>query len=174
MPFPQSGQKDLPWPTSTAELAPAERLIVWSFRRWVLGLRQNTAEHWNLVWNEFSRQLGNQDGRDALSGFAGMVKTLQCNARRRICYHQPCCPYLGADEVSIVCFVAACQSGQLRLAHALAEWLIKSEATEEMIEAGSRLADGMRDHGLAFPERCSTAAKLLPKVDVPLSAAMLH
>lgn len=174
MSFPQTNHTNLHQPTSTSELDPAERFIVWSFRRWVQGLRQNTADHWNFVWNEFARQLGSEDGHNALSGFAGMVKTMQCNARRRICYHQPCCPYLGADEVSIVCFVAACQRGHLQLARSHAEWLIKSEGMEEMIEAGSRLANGMRQHGLVFPERCSMAPKLPPKVDVPLTAAMFH
>ena len=47
-----------PWPTSMSELDPSERLIVWAFRRWVLGLRQNNGEHWAFVWNEFARQFG--------------------------------------------------------------------------------------------------------------------
>lgn len=174
MSFPQPGQKDLPWPTSTSELDPAERLVVRSFRRWVLGLKQNTADHWDYVWEEFASQLGPQDGRDALSGFAGMVKALQCNARRRICYHQPCCPYLGADEVSIVCFVAACQNGELCLARSLVEWLIKSEGTEEIIEAGRRLAEGMHRHGLTFPERCGAPSIPAETFDVPQSGTMLH
>ncbi len=174
MPFPKPGQRNQPWPTSMNELDPSERLVVWSFRRWVLGLKQNTAAHWDFVWNEFARQLGSQDGREALSGFACMVKALQCNARRRIHYHQPCCPGLGADEVSIVCFVAACQNGQLGLARALAQWLVKPDGSDEMITAATRLAEGMQSHGLVFPERCGAPAMPHTTEFVPQAAAALH
>lgn len=157
-----------------AELNSSEQFVVWSFRRWVLGLKQNTGDHWNFVWNEFSRQLGNQDGRDALSGFAGLIKTIQCNARRRVCYHQPCCACLGADEVSLVCFVAACQHGQRRLARSLAEWLVTGEGIGDMLEAGCRLAEGMRRHGLVLPERCGDAVQAQQRESQPKIAAQLH
>ena len=167
-------QDALPWPSSTAELAPSEQFVVWSFRRWVLGLKQNTGDHWNFVWNEFARQLGSQDGRDALSGFAGLIKTIQCHARRRICYHQPCCGSLGADEVSLVCFVAACQSGQRRLARSLAEWLVTGEGIGDMLEAGFRLAEGMRRHGLILPERCGESRPIPQDTFAPKLTAQLH
>ena len=162
------------WPTSTTELDPSEQFIVWSFRRWVLGLKQNTGDHWNMVWNEFARQLGSDDGRDALSGFALIIKALQCYARRRITYHQPCCPYLGADEVSLVCFIAACQNGETRLSRSLAEWLVKAEGAGEMMEAGHRLADAMRQHGLLFPPRIKTPAAAQRAPETPQPLAMLH
>ena len=174
MSLSQAGQNELPWPTSTGELEPAEQFIVWSFRRWILGLKQNTGDHWNLVWDEFARQLGPMDARNALSGFAGLVKAMQCNARRRICYHQPCCPYLGADEVSVVCFVSACQNRQHRLAQSLAEWLVKADGTGDMLESGCRLAEGMRRHGLLLPERCGGTTPPLQEMDRPQAAARLH
>lgn len=174
MPSLQTGRKDLPWPSSTLELDLSERFIVWSFRRWVLGLKQNSAAHWDMVWSEFSRQLGDQDGRDALSGFAGMVKALQGSARRRVRHHPPCCPYLAADEVCILCFVTACQNGQLQLARSLAEWLVKTQGVEEMVAAGRRLGELMQCHGLVCPERRSERPSPRAREDSPQSVAMLR
>jgi len=139
------------------ELDPSERLIVWSFRRWVLGLRENRGEHWSFVWNEFARQFGAPAGKEALSGFAALIKGLQCHARRMVHHHQPCCPCLGADEASVMCLVAACQSRQLARARALAEWLVEPDGVGELLQAGTRLAHIMRQHALIFPERAGHA-----------------
>jgi hypothetical protein len=143
-----------PWPTSTPELDPSERLIVWAFRRWVLGLYQNAGEHWSFVWNEFARQFGAKDGKEALSGFAGLIKGLQCYARRTIHHHQPCCPCLCVDELCLVRLVAACQNREPQLARALAEWMVQPDGAGELLEAGTRLAQVMRRHALHFPQRC--------------------
>lgn len=141
------------WPTSMNELDPSERLIVWAFRRWVLGLRENRGEHWSFVWNEFARQFGAREGKEALSGFAALIKGLQCHARRMVHHHQPCCPCLGADEAAVMCLVAACQSHQLSRARTLAEGLVEPDGVGELLQAGSRLARVMRRCALIFPER---------------------
>lgn len=147
-----------PWPTSMAELAPAERFVVWCFRRWVLGLRENNSGHWSLVWNEFARQLGACDGKAALSDFANLVRGLQCYARRTIHHHQPCCPCLGADEARIISLVAACQNGRTHLARALVEWMVEPDGAGELFEAAIRLAQVMRRHALNLPERTGKVA----------------
>ncbi|MFQ5784533.1 MAG: hypothetical protein ACE5H8_06885 [Alphaproteobacteria bacterium] len=136
-----------------AELDPAERLIVWAFRRWVLGLLENKGGYWSCVWNEFARQFGARDGKEALSSFATLIKGLQCYARRTIHHHHPCCPCLGADEVSLICFVAACQNRRPQLARSLAEWMVHPDGAGELLEAGIRLAQAMRRHALNLPER---------------------
>ena len=64
------------------ELDPPARLVVWAFRRWILGLRQNSGLHWSLVWNEFAGRLGTHDGRVAMSGFTEMMQHFQRHARR--------------------------------------------------------------------------------------------
>lgn len=149
-----------PWPTSTRELTVGEHLLVWSFRRWVLGLRANDGGHWSLVWNEFARQFGPRDGRAALSAFARLIHTLLCRARRTLRHHQPCCPCLGADEVRIVALVAACQNGGP--ARALAEELAAPSATGDLLDAGGRLARIMARRNLALPAR-AMPPRTLPK-----------
>jgi hypothetical protein len=139
------------------ELDSSERLIVWSFRRWVLGLRENRGEHWSLVWNEFTRLFGAREGKEALSGFAALLKGVQCHARRTIHHHQPCCPCLGDDEAAVMRLVAACQSHQLLRARSIAEWLVEPDGVGEILQAGTRLAHIMRQHALILPDRAGGA-----------------
>lgn len=149
----------VPWPTTVAELEPAERFIVWSFRRWVLGWAQGNAEHWSLVWAEFTRQFGDQAGKDATAAFAGVIDVLRWRARRAIHHHQPCCPCLAADEVCILVLVAAAQHDHATLARAVSRWLVTPEAVPSLADAGTRLAQCMREHGLALPDRASRGAQ---------------
>jgi len=139
------------------ELGDAERFVVWSFRRWVLGLRQNDGGHWDFVWHEFEKQLGTDDGKLALASFARLVGSLQCHARRPICHHQPCCACLGTDEVWLVCVVAACQLRRERLAGDLIAWIVAPEGAETLLEAGLRLGELMRGHALHVPLRVGRA-----------------
>jgi len=74
-------------PTTLGQLDLAERLVVWSFRRWVSG-----TENWGLVEHEFRRQFAQAAAPGALRSFAMFVEALRCYARRVIRYHQPCCP----------------------------------------------------------------------------------
>ena len=93
-------------------------------------VQHNDGGYWSQVWNEFARQFGAKDGKEALSGFAGMVKGLQCHARRAVRHHRPCCP-------------------------CLAEWLVQPEGAGELLQSGSRLAQVMRRHALHLPERAA-------------------
>ena len=142
-----------PWPTSTTELDASEQLIVWAFRRWALGLRRNDSTHWSLVWNEFARQFGVADGKEAMSAFAGLVRGLLAHARRTMRHHEPCCASLGADEVALVAFVSACQHRDPHRARRLAEWLARRDGAGELLEAGIRLGRVMRRRGRMLPVR---------------------
>jgi len=141
------------WPTSMMELDVSERLIVWAFRLWVQGLRRNDGTQWALVVKEFGRLFKGSDGTAALAGFARLIDGLRHSARRTVRLHQACCPCLTADEVSLVCFVAACQRPAASLARVRAESLVRAEGVGDMLQAGSRLAGFMRRHGLLLPQR---------------------
>ncbi len=153
----------VPWPTTLSELEPAERFVVWSFRRWVLGWSHSDAHHWSLVWAEFTRQFGAAAGRDATAAFAGVIDVLRWRARRAIHHHQPCCPCLAADEVCILVLVAAAQHGHAALAHAVSRWLVTPEAVDALADAGFRLADCMGQHGFTLPDRATRGAADAPR-----------
>lgn len=136
-----------------ADLEPGEEILVRAFRRWVLGLRENTGEQWSSVWNDFARRFGARDAKEALTGLAGIVKGLQCHARRTIHHHHPCCPRLHADEVSIVCFVAACQDRRTRSVRALAEWMVHLDGVGDLLAGGLSVAGILGRHALRLPQR---------------------
>jgi hypothetical protein len=138
---------------SFAALAPAERLLVWGFRRWAAGFAHDCCRQWGLVWREFRRELGADDGKRALVAFAALFKQLMLHGRRTIHYHQPCCPCLGADEAWLVALVAACQHGRSARARDLAEAMVAAEGAGDLLEAGSALAARLSARSLFLPYR---------------------
>lgn len=152
--FNPSGHRTSPaWPTSMPELEPAEALIVWAFRRWALGIRQNCGCHVSMVSMEFSRQLDGPEAEQAIGSFALLIRRLQEHARRRIRHHQPRCPCLGIDEAWLVCLIGACQRGELRRARTLAEWMVHADGIGDLLHAATRLGRVMGRHGLVIPCR---------------------
>lgn len=140
-------------PDSTLELEEAEHLLVWALRRWLAGLQGNSAQQWSMVWNDFAKRFGAEDGRKGLAGLAALVKELQISARRTIHHLPPCCRFLGADELSVLGFVGACQRGDWALARAQAEWLVRADGIGGLLEAGVRLSAVLSAHSLHLPER---------------------
>ena len=165
-------KRPIPWPTNLEALTPAEALVVRSFRRWVKGLHENTAAYWSTVWDEFAGRFGGAAGRAALTDFAMLVRAIQTGARRRISYHQPCCPCVGGDEAAVVGFIAACQRRNWPLARARAQWLVRDETIGEMISAGAALAAKLADHDEWFPDRLPPAP--VPVDDEPPRPRQVH
>ncbi len=145
-------------PTTLGELDLAERLVVWSFRRWVSG-----TENWALVDHEFRRQFAEPAAKAALKSFAMFVEALRCHARRVIRYHQPGCPCLGCDEVCVLTLVTAAQAGDRNLAQATGRWLVRPEGLEALIDAAEALAQAMAHQDLRLPRRIGDDAKPLAR-----------
>ena len=143
-------------PTTLGELDLAERLVVWSFRRWVSG-----TENWSLVDHEFRRQFGEGAAHGALRSFAMFVEALRCHARRVIRYHQPGCPCLGCDEVCVLTLVTAAQSEDRNLAQATGRWLVRAEGVAPLLEAAAALGRAMARRELCLPRRIGDDAKPL-------------
>src|SRR3546814_20531643 len=74
------------WPTSVQELAEAERLVLWSFRRWVSG-----PEQLPMLAREFDRQFRRSDARPPLLGLEAALTALRRHARRTLVHTKPCC-----------------------------------------------------------------------------------
>src|SRR3546814_17814351 len=83
------------WPTSVQELAEAERLVLWSFRRWFSG-----PEPLPMLAREFDRPFRRSAARPALLALDDALNALRRNARPPIVHNQPFCPCLGAAEQS--------------------------------------------------------------------------
>ncbi len=145
------------WPTTIDELEPAERLVVLSFRRFVLG---HSGRHRHLrmrIQHELFASLGNGDGEMALVFLGRLVRCLRGHARRAFSLHAPCYPGLGVDEAWVVCLVAACQNGQPHLARALARWMIKPSAYDDLMHVSIGFARILRRNAVTLSLRVDPA-----------------
>ncbi|MFC3678235.1 hypothetical protein [Ferrovibrio xuzhouensis] len=145
------------WPTSVQELAEAERLVLWSFRRWVSG-----PEQLPMLAREFDRQFRRSDARPALLALDAALTGLSRHARRTIVHHQPCCPCLGADEVCFVSIVAALQGGAPQAARAMAQWLVRAPGLEAFVAPLDEFAACLTGSGLDLPYRTRQRPSLEP------------
>lgn len=143
------------WPTSVQELAEAERLVLWSFRRWVSG-----PEQLPMLAREFDRQFRRSEAQPALLALDAALTGLSRHARRTIVYHQPCCPCLGADEVCFVSIVAALQGGAPQAARAMAQWLVRAPGLEAFVTPLDDFAACLTGSGLDLPYRTRQRAPL--------------
>ena len=147
-------------PTSLSELELAERLVVWSFRRWVSG-----TENWALVEREFRRQFADTAAQGALRSFAMFVEALRCHARRVIRYHHPGCPCLGGDEICVLTMITAAQAGDTNLARATGRWLVRSAGLEPLTRAAGALGRAMARQDLHLPRRIGDDARSVPRLE---------
>lgn len=145
-------------PTTLGELDLPERLVVWSFRRWVSG-----TENWALVEREFRRQFADGAAHGALRSFAMFVEALRCHARRVIRYHQPGCPCLGCDEVCVLTMITAAQAGDLNLAKATGRWLVRAEGLDDLMQAAGALGLAMARQDLRLPRRIGDDTRPVPR-----------
>ncbi len=140
-------------PTLMDELVPGERLVVWAFRRWVVGWKTGDHRQWDRVWSEFCFKLGSHTAREALTAFSAIMTTIRQNARRPIQHHQPCCPCIGADEVALASLIAAAQRGETAVARGIAVWLVRGDAVDTMVRNATVIADRLHEAGDTLPDR---------------------
>ena len=145
-------------PTTLGELDLPERLVVWSFRRWVSG-----TENWALVEREFRRQFADSAAHGALRSFAMFIEALRCHARRVIRYHQPGCPCLGCDEVCVLTMITASQAGDTNLAKATGRWLVRAEGLDDLMQAAGALGQAMARQDLHLPRRIGDDTRPVPR-----------
>lgn len=145
-------EEEGPLPTRVDRLEPAERLLVMALRRWIVGWTSEDLRHWERVWDEFSRALGAQAGRGALTALSSLLSVLRGGARRPIRYHQPCCPMLHADEVALLGVVAAALHGESP-AVIRASWLVRADACAPLAAHAAELGSRLAAAGLVMPDR---------------------
>lgn len=143
----------LPWPKLKSDLAPAERLVVEAFRRWLLGAQESRGQHWAMAWNEFAELLGPADGRAGFAGLVAIMREIGEHGRRTLRYHPVCCPCVSSDELWLIGVVAACQRGDLNRAQRQAEWMVQGDGIGDVLGAACNLACALKAHDLIMPVR---------------------
>ncbi len=147
-------------PSSLEQLSESERLLVWSYRRWIVGMRTHEEIHWTLVWREVSCIFGADSVRSVLGGLQSMIAGFGLYSRRRLRLHPPCCGHICTDEFSIVALIGACQRRDYRTARGIAEWLVREEGMSGVLEGAGRIATVLSEHRLYLPDRSSRQNEL--------------
>jgi len=145
-----------------AEQDDAETLVLWAFRRWLLGLRYRAPEQWETVWRNLRRRCGEAAGREATAALAEMIQELGRTAKRTVTHHQPCCSSIGDDEAVLLVLLAACQRGVVLLAQTAAQALSGTLHVDALVLAAMRFAEAFHERGLMLPYRDLPPAAALP------------
>lgn len=143
-------------PSRMEELSEGERLIVWCYRRWIVGMQTHEEGHWIRVWRELGCTLGLEGARTTLGGLQRLIREVATHARRPVRLHPPCCGMICADELSVVGLIGACQRHDHQRARHLAEWLVRAEGVGDIIEAARIVADALADRRFFLPNRIVT------------------
>jgi hypothetical protein len=155
-------------PDHAAAYNDVETLVLWSFRRWVLGVRHGTPEQWDTVMRSLQRRCGEAAGREATAALAEMIEELRRTARRVITHHQPCCSAIADDEAVLLVLLGACQRGDILLAPTAAQMLSGALHADAVTLAAMRFAEALHERGLMLPYRDLPGATTAP------AAASIH
>lgn len=147
-------------PSLLKEISESERLLVWSYRRWIAGMRSREEAHWKLVWREVNCIFDADSARSILGGLQSIIAGIGLHARRTLRLHPPCCGYICADELSFVTLIGACQRRDYRTARGIAEWLVQEEGMSGVLEGAGRIATVLSEHRLYLPDRSSRQNEL--------------
>ena len=149
-----TGLPNKPPPRRLDELGETEAMVLRCLRHWLAGFQHQDHLAWSMAWNDLAGSLGAQRARLALTALTGLVRALCGHRRRIISYHQPCCPCLGADELSVLSLIADCQSDASgETAHLRAAWLVTPAGVPTLVAAARRFSDSLGEHELRIAGR---------------------
>ena len=139
-------------PVGLDQLAPAERLVLWWFRCWILGGHPDGRMRLRAARQSIEDHLG-ADADRFLSLLARVVVVLRGHARTSFPVHAPCCPCLGPHEAAVLTLISAHQYEQGGLVGAFGRWLVHEDGRPALAEAMGAVSELLFWHGLMLPCR---------------------
>lgn len=138
----------------------AEWLVGVGFRCWLAGYDTGDIACWETGWNEYSRVLGAERAKRAVTELACWVRAVRASASRKIEYYPFGCAGFCADECMAISLIAASQHHRCPAMRACALALTGSDLVEPVINAANTFADAMQEaEQLLSPE---AVAALMP------------
>lgn len=129
--------------TYVAPRSGAEWLVGVGFRCWLAGYETGDIACWEKGWNEYSRALGTERAKRAVTELACWVKAVRASASRRIEYSPYGCPGFCADECMAISLIAASQHHRCPAMRACALALTGSDLVDPVIDAANAFADAL-------------------------------
>ncbi len=135
------------------DLSAPEQLLICTYRRWIVGMRTNNEAQWNLAWSDLAECMGSRTTQSILSGLQSIILGIGTYARRPARLHPPCCGFVGADEISFITLIGACQRREHKLSRRIAEWMVTRNGTANMLEGAGRIANALAEREIYLPDR---------------------
>ncbi|MGE5260237.1 MAG: hypothetical protein ACM3MH_05085 [Actinomycetota bacterium] len=123
----------------------AERLVGVGFRCWLAGYDTGDISCWEHGWNEYSRVLGAERAKRAVTELACWVRAVRSSAARKIEYYPFACSGFGTDECMAISLIAASQHHRCPAMRACALALTGSDLVEPVISAANVFADVLEE-----------------------------
>ena len=125
--------------------ARAEWLVGVGFRCWLAGYDTGDIACWETGWNEYSRALGAERAKRAVTELACWVRAVRASASRKIEYFPYGCAGFCADECMAISLIAASQHQRCPAMRACALALTGSDLVDPVIDAANAFADVMQE-----------------------------
>ena len=125
--------------------ARAEWLVGVGFRCWLAGYDTGDIACWETGWNEYSRALGAERAKRAVTELACWVRAVRASASRKIEYFPYGCAGFCADECMAISLIAASQHQRCPAMRACALALTGSDLVDPVIDAANAFADAMQE-----------------------------
>jgi hypothetical protein len=122
----------------------AEWLVGVGFRCWLAGYDTGDIACWENGWNEYSRALGTERAKRAVTELACWVRAVRASASRKIEYYPFGCLGFCADECMAISLIAASQH-RCPAMRACALALTGSNLVEPVIDAANAFADALEE-----------------------------
>lgn len=129
----------------------AERLIGLGFRHWVAGYKSGDIDRWEQTWQLYSKALGTNAARTAVSELSAWVRAVSAAARREIEVRNSDCDGFCRDESLALSMIAACQHNTCPAMRACAFALIESSLIDEVVHHAESFALTMRGLDQVLP-----------------------
>jgi hypothetical protein len=123
----------------------AEWLVGVGFRCWLAGYDTGDISCWEHGWNEYSRVLGAERAKRAVTELACWVRAVRSSAARKIEYYPFACPGFCTDECMAISLIAASQHHRCPAMRACALALTGSDLVEPVISAANGFADVLEE-----------------------------
>jgi hypothetical protein len=134
----------------------AEWLVGVGFRCWLAGYDTGDIACWENGWNEYSRALGTERAKRAVTELACWVRAVRSSATRKIEYYPFGCAGFCPDECMAISLIAASQHQRCPAMRACALALTGSDLVGPVIDSANAFADALEEAELRLsPEAVS-------------------
>jgi hypothetical protein len=123
----------------------AEWLVGVGFRCWLAGYDTGDIACWENGWTEYSRALGAERAKRAVTELACWVRAVRATASRKIEYYPVGCAGFCTDECMAISLIAASQHHRCPAMRACALALTGSNLVDPVLDAANAFADVLQE-----------------------------